>query len=277
MWYLSGGDYHKLLGGINHQTMQMHSNSEWFPIKTAFFGVGNTTTPVFSYALQPATPRNLHSMDHSERQLVEEIAGFVGADLRYGPAKLRAGNLFLGGGFKHFLFSPLLVEDFQFDEHIFQMGWFNHQLVVLLWEMATLGEMIMESLPDWFDPYRLAGECGDAFQARRNSNVFKCERWPALAYVQRIHIMGESPPPKLSPRVTSPQGCKSRLQKPTGLSGKKPLWIGFEGNEMNESTDHSPFFECSIQNCLNLPVYVSTFSFIQESLALFLDWEAVPA
>ena len=28
---------------------------------------------------------------------------------------------------KHFLFSPLFGEDFQFDEHIFQMGWFNHQ------------------------------------------------------------------------------------------------------------------------------------------------------
>ena len=28
----------------------------------------------------------------------------------------------LGGGFKHFLFSPLFWEDFQFDEHIFQMG-----------------------------------------------------------------------------------------------------------------------------------------------------------
>ncbi len=27
-----------------------------------------------------------------------------------------------GGGFKYFLFSPLLGEDFQFDEHIFQMG-----------------------------------------------------------------------------------------------------------------------------------------------------------
>ena len=33
----------------------------------------------------------------------------------------------LGGGFKDFfLFSPLFREDFQFDEHIFQMGW-NHQ------------------------------------------------------------------------------------------------------------------------------------------------------
>jgi len=35
---------------------------------------------------------------------------------------------FLGGGFKYFLFSPLLGEDSQFDEHIFQKGWFNHQL-----------------------------------------------------------------------------------------------------------------------------------------------------
>ena len=28
----------------------------------------------------------------------------------------------LGGGFKHFLFLPLLGEMIQFDEHIFQMG-----------------------------------------------------------------------------------------------------------------------------------------------------------
>ena len=34
----------------------------------------------------------------------------------------------LVGGFKYFLFSPLLGEMIQFDDHIFQMGWFNHQL-----------------------------------------------------------------------------------------------------------------------------------------------------
>ena len=35
----------------------------------------------------------------------------------------------LGGGFKYFLVSSLLFgEMIQFDEHIFQMGWFNHQL-----------------------------------------------------------------------------------------------------------------------------------------------------
>ena len=35
----------------------------------------------------------------------------------------------LGGSFKYFLFSPLPWEIIQFDEHIFQMGWFKHQPV----------------------------------------------------------------------------------------------------------------------------------------------------
>ena len=35
----------------------------------------------------------------------------------------------LGGGFKYFLFSTLPGEMIHFDEHIFQMGWFNHQLI----------------------------------------------------------------------------------------------------------------------------------------------------
>ncbi len=36
--------------------------------------------------------------------------------------------LSLGGGFKYVLFLSLLGEMIQFDEHIFQMGWFNHHL-----------------------------------------------------------------------------------------------------------------------------------------------------
>jgi len=36
----------------------------------------------------------------------------------------------LGGGFKYFLFSALPAEMIQIDEHIFQMGWFNHQPVI---------------------------------------------------------------------------------------------------------------------------------------------------
>ena len=30
----------------------------------------------------------------------------------------------------HFIFTPILGEMIQFDEHIFQMGWFNHQLEI---------------------------------------------------------------------------------------------------------------------------------------------------
>ena len=29
------------------------------------------------------------------------------------------------------IFTPNLGEDSHFDDHIFQMGWFNHQLVIL--------------------------------------------------------------------------------------------------------------------------------------------------
>ena len=44
--------------------------------------------------------------------------------------KKNKGKLFafLGGGFKHLLFSPLPWEMIQVDDHIFQTGWFNHQL-----------------------------------------------------------------------------------------------------------------------------------------------------
>ena len=38
----------------------------------------------------------------------------------------------LGGGFKYFLFSPLFGKMIQFDEHIFQMGWFNHLYLAIL-------------------------------------------------------------------------------------------------------------------------------------------------
>ena len=44
------------------------------------------------------------------------------------PAKLDIMNTSLGGGFKYFFISPLFGEMIQFDDHIFQVGWFNHQL-----------------------------------------------------------------------------------------------------------------------------------------------------
>ena len=57
---------------------------------------------------------------------VDDVATCVQQDITHTLETLRI--LWLGGGFKHFLFSPLPGEIIQFDEHIFQMGW-NHQLV----------------------------------------------------------------------------------------------------------------------------------------------------
>ena len=53
------------------------------------------------------------------------------SDLHLGDQKVTWKKL-VGGGFKYFLFSTFFGEDFQFDEHIFQMGW-NHQPVLLSW------------------------------------------------------------------------------------------------------------------------------------------------
>ena len=43
-------------------------------------------------------------------------------------------NTSLDGGFKYFLCSTLPGEDSHFDLHIFQRGWFNHQLAPLFSE-----------------------------------------------------------------------------------------------------------------------------------------------
>ena len=62
------------------------------------------------------------------------ICTFYLGGLPYGPFRNHYFGqphiyLYLGGGFKDFLFLPLPGEMIQFDEHIFQVGWFNHQPV----------------------------------------------------------------------------------------------------------------------------------------------------
>jgi len=42
----------------------------------------------------------------------------------------------IGGGFRYLLFSTLPGEMIQFEKHIFQMGWINHQLVLWLVELV---------------------------------------------------------------------------------------------------------------------------------------------
>ena len=45
---------------------------------------------------------------------------------------LAGTRLDLGGGFKYFLFSPLFGEDEPILTNIFQLGWFNYQLVIVM-------------------------------------------------------------------------------------------------------------------------------------------------
>ena len=51
-----------------------------------------------------------------------------------------------GGGFKDLLFSPLPAEDSHFDDHIFQMGWFNHQPVGVFSPLPTASGQLF---PPW--------------------------------------------------------------------------------------------------------------------------------
>ena len=64
-----------------------------------------------------------------------------------GPVEPRYFTVLLGGGFKHVLFSSLFGEMIQFDEHIFQMGWFDHQL-----DYCLMGEIWLTS---WYDKYTI--------------------------------------------------------------------------------------------------------------------------
>ena len=61
---------------------------------------------------------------------------------------------------KYVLFSPLFGEDFPFDEHIFQMGWFNHQPEVSLGSTGTTQYWHFEGLvsgsPDAKNVYKLS-------------------------------------------------------------------------------------------------------------------------
>jgi len=54
--------------------------------------------------------------------------GYNGVITQFTHHLLTSWDIQVGGGFKYVSCLPLLVpgEMIQFDEHIFQMGWFNH-------------------------------------------------------------------------------------------------------------------------------------------------------
>ena len=51
----------------------------------------------------------------------------------------------LGGGFKYFLFSPRTLGKWSNLTHIFQTGWFNHQLVYILGKSLELSNLYLFS------------------------------------------------------------------------------------------------------------------------------------
>ena len=59
--------------------------------------------------------------------------------------RLRPTNDELGGGFKYFLFSPLLREMIQFDYNIFVHGVGNHQLVKVLFVLSDYHKMCFKA------------------------------------------------------------------------------------------------------------------------------------
>ena len=56
----------------------------------------------------------------------------------------RNGTITIDGGFKLYIliFTPIPGEMIQFDEHIFQMGWFNHQLDNCFCRLGEIGLLL---------------------------------------------------------------------------------------------------------------------------------------
>ena len=86
------------------------------------------------------------------------------------PTKAQLSKAF--GGFKYFLFSPLLGEMIQFDEHIFQIGW-NHELEND-WHCNTFGDHFTPS-----ENWKTFPQKGPFQKEISSSNHFR-------AYVEKI-------------------------------------------------------------------------------------------
>ena len=76
----------------------------------------------------------------------------MGVDPRYLSGRVPEFEVFQGGGFKtYFVFTPSPGEMIQFDDHIFQLGWFNHQLetdwssLILVCLVGIVGDVFVDS------------------------------------------------------------------------------------------------------------------------------------
>ena len=86
--------------------------------------------------------------------------------------------------------SPLFGEDYHFDYIIcFQMGWFNHQLVILL------AEKNIHHSPRW--------KCFVFFFQRFDSR-FETTTWCRVVFIAAALIQPDRPPKKATVRRTAP-------------------------------------------------------------------------
>ena len=109
-------------------TPKIHKNHALFPHDGLFLSTPKMRPTTISVFGAPKKTAPTH-----KKLLAENFChgGWGAGKVKPGGPTSVFGNCYtkLGGGFKYFSFSPLLGEMIQFDEHIFQMGWFNHQLV----------------------------------------------------------------------------------------------------------------------------------------------------
>ena len=82
-----------------------------------------------------------------------------------------------GGGFKCFLFSSLFGEDVQFDEHIFQMGWFNHQPECEGRRCADARRASHTALQPSFDGCASAVRLRPSFRCRVTWRIIPFSKW----------------------------------------------------------------------------------------------------
>ena len=102
----------------------------------------------------------------------------------------------LAGGFKpFFIFTPKLGEMIQFDEHIFQIGWFNHQLApsLKLTQPLKIGNPKRKLVfkPSIFRGYVSFRECNSFIYLEANVRMVSIHGIP-LKHQKKKKVHGEN-------------------------------------------------------------------------------------
>ena len=116
------------MGWFNHQLVLQKPGSKTpeTSAKHQAVDLQLETGPLAQYSRKDRLKRAVRDTQRVRFPLVRKLGGLMGCNVNnWGEVHHE-----LVGGFKYFSCSPLPLfgEMIQFDDHIFQMGWFNHQL-----------------------------------------------------------------------------------------------------------------------------------------------------